>query len=356
MSEFKVEVRAIEEVRAHPQADRLDLCQVEGLDFQFVYAKDKLRAGDAVVYFPVDSLLPPALIQRMGLEGKLSGKEKNRVKTIRLRGEISQGVVMPLGDLGDFLTGQEEPGADVTERLGVGKYERPEPHSQEGILSRLPDFMGVYDLEGSERNREVVQILLERPVCITEKIEGTNYSISLDIGKDAILVNQHHHTIVEVEGKRENSFWQATREYDIPRAIREMARLLAAQRNITAYGELIGPGIQGNIYGLPKKRVLFYDIFADGQWIPVERKVQAIAGSTAHVGYGALVPVLAQDVTLAAWLDGRTLKAASDGQSALRNVAREGIVITPMVEGRHERIGRLILKQRSPDYLAKSDA
>ena len=99
MSEFKVDARKISKVWTHPNADRLDLAQVEGLSFQFVVGRKQFRVGDVVVYIPVDSCLTDELTAFLGLTGKLSGKS-NRVRTVKLQKEISQGLVVRFLDLG----------------------------------------------------------------------------------------------------------------------------------------------------------------------------------------------------------------------------------------------------------------
>ncbi len=104
MSFFGVSVETIASVRTHPGADRLDLCTLEGMSFQVVVKRGEFNPGDRVVYFPVDALLPEDLLRRIGLEGRLAGARKNRVKTISLRGEISQGLVGPL----DLISGLPE--------------------------------------------------------------------------------------------------------------------------------------------------------------------------------------------------------------------------------------------------------
>src|SRR5437899_9871960 len=75
----------------HPNADALELAQV-GL-FRAVVAKDAYRTGDYVVYIPEQAILPEELIAEFGLTGRLAGGKKNRVKAVRLRGELSQGIV-----------------------------------------------------------------------------------------------------------------------------------------------------------------------------------------------------------------------------------------------------------------------
>src|SRR5260221_603855 len=93
MSIFSVSVERIASVWEHANADRLELARLASMSYQFVIAKGSYQVCDLVVYFPIDSLLPASIISALELTGKLAGSEKNRVKTIRLRGVISQGVV-----------------------------------------------------------------------------------------------------------------------------------------------------------------------------------------------------------------------------------------------------------------------
>lgn len=71
MSEFAVTIERIGEVWNHPNADRLDLARVDGMSFQFIVGRDQYKVGDLVVYFPIDSLLPQNIVEKLGLVGKL---------------------------------------------------------------------------------------------------------------------------------------------------------------------------------------------------------------------------------------------------------------------------------------------
>jgi hypothetical protein len=74
--------------------------------------------------------------------------------------------------------------------------------------------------------------------------------------------------------------------------------------------------------------------------------------------YGAedkLVPTLTYDMTLREWLGGKTVQQASNGRAAMVDRLREGIVIKPLVEEQIHRFGRLFIKQRSPEYLSKTE-
>ena len=82
-------------VRDHPDADRLEIAGHGG--YQMVVGKGVWSTGDRAVYVPEASVLPGSLIEEMGLTGRLAGKGRDRVKVVRLRGVVSQGLVVPLG-------------------------------------------------------------------------------------------------------------------------------------------------------------------------------------------------------------------------------------------------------------------
>jgi len=90
MSSFQVTVEKLV-ILPHPNADALELAQVSG--YRAVVAKGRYVTGDLACYIPEQAVLPPDLIAELGLEGKLAGPAKNRVKAVRLRGELSQGIV-----------------------------------------------------------------------------------------------------------------------------------------------------------------------------------------------------------------------------------------------------------------------
>jgi len=369
VSSFAVTIREIEAVWTHPNADRLDLCRVKGLDYQFVYARDQLKVGDLVAYFPVDSLIKDELIEIMGLTGKLSGKGHNKVKTVKLRDCISQGVVAPEEQIHQYLQKYKDGdqsfvvGMDVTDLLEVEKYYPPEIPCACGNLVPLPSGNSVYDIEGCDNHPDILSLLMDESVCVTEKLEGQNYSITYT-SEGTFQVNQRCYSIVEVpaEGK-ENTLWAVARRNYLLDLTRDIC-VHGGFKTITLYGELIGFGVEGNIYGLTDHKVLFYDIYADYHWLDVSNKFHLISEEGSS---DLLVPVLVCGVTLREYLGEKTIKEASHGISRLKPLPtlqkqivskknpeclREGIVITPMIEKRHEEIGRLILKQRDPIYLA----
>lgn len=353
MSTFQVSIRKISEIWPHGNADRLELARVDGLGYQFCSQKGTKGVGDEVVYFPVDSVLPERLAEALGVRNLLSGKNKDRIKTVKLRGEISQGLVVKTDVIKDYLAeiwpGLEWPPSDLTGALGVTKYEPPEIPCHAGRLSKLPDGVSMYDIEGADNFPDALESLMDQVVVVSEKMEGTNYSVTCMPDGETVFVNQRKHTIIPIEDG-EHDFWRVSRVLGVLDSVKRIQGNNFPGQQLTLRGELVGPGIQKNIYKLKEKKVLFFDVLVDGKYLPFDTYFD-ICGV-----YGLeTVPILSYNKTLREWLDGRSLQEASNGKSTLSDVAREGVVIKPLEEQSHPGIGRLILKQRSPDYLAKSE-
>lgn len=385
MSFFGVTVRNIEKVWNHPNADRLDLAQVSDSTFQFVVGRDEYKIGDRVLYFPVDSVLPEPLIATLGLTGRLSGKEKNRIKTVKLRGEISQGIVArpevvfgadphAVLDPAAVMTKEEcferllqlDP-EHLTMRLGITKYEAPMISSKAGNLVRMPDGIEVYDIEGADNYPRIIEKLMHMPVSITEKLEGMNFWISMapciskhpeyteavswyEMGE--ISVGQRHHEIKPIEGVQ-HDFWKVVEKQGLDRLIRYLAcEKKYIGKRVTLRGEFVGPGVQKNIYKLKEHQVYIFDVLVDGKYL----NPQEMKDEFEKWGNVLTPPALCFNMILEDWLAGRSVRDASNGQSLLDpTVLREGIVIKPMVEDVADAFGRLFIKQRSPEYLAGSD-
>jgi RNA ligase (TIGR02306 family) len=337
-------------------ADAIEAATLVGSTFEFVIKKGQFKKGDTVLYFPIDSLIPQWVLEKLGLVGKLSGSEKNRVKTVRLRGQISQGIVAGL----DLLEGMPEPKSEIdketesqwiTEFLGIEKYEPPAIPCQNARLVRLPIDLSAYDIEGADRYIDVAEILRPQRVEITEKIEGQNFSVTYSALNDKIYVNQRKFSIEPIDGAI-HEFWEVAEKKGIINFVQAL-KTDYPQQHITVYGEFIGPSVQSNIYQLTDFDVKLFDIKINKTWLTPDQRQSIIKKHFGHLNIH--VPILATDVILADWLNGQTLVQASHGISQLHKTNREGIVIKPMTESQHEEIGRLIIKQRDPIYLSKTN-
>lgn len=126
MSSLLVPVTTIETLRSQSNVDNLELAQVLG--WQIVVRKGEYTAGQKIVYFPIDTLLPPEVSGRFGVTKYLS---RQRIRCARLRGEPSFGLVM--------LPDQDwPPGTNVAAYYGAQKYKPP------GMLNRSTRFLWLY--------------------------------------------------------------------------------------------------------------------------------------------------------------------------------------------------------------------
>lgn len=361
MSLFKVEVLPISKIWAHPNADRLELAQVSGLSFQFCIKKDEFKVGNRVVYFPVDSVLPAALADHLGVRNFLSGTSHDRVKTVKLRGQISQGLVSAPGVIQTYLN-EVYPGyddleglsqdredlTDLTSALGVTKYE-PLIHLV-GNAKLIPLDVAAYDIEGADRFPEIVELLMDQEVVVTEKLEGMNFQLLLN-RDGSYKVGQRNFYIQSNDPAAPHSF-EAAASGPLTLAHYLMETLPGSPQTIRVRGEFLGPGSQGNYYGLKEHRIAVFEIEVDGRPMDARDVHDLLAGSPSR---SYMAPELWVG-KLRDYLQGRTIQEASNGLSLLaQGRLREGIVIRPFHEQQIEGFGRLIIKQRSPEYLASTD-
>lgn len=361
MSQFRVDIRRISKVWEHTNAERLSIASVEGLGFQFVIGKDSYKVGDVVAYFPVDSVLPEPLQELFALTGKLRGKKKDRLASVRLRGEISQGFVGSIDKILPMIpqdvSKQIEDAIsdenwrwletfDLAPHLGVEKYEPPMVACHACNLVHLPADIPVYDIEGCDRFPQVVETLRFQPVYITEKLEGQNFGVSSFDGE--IVVNQRNYVIKPIEG-HVHSFYQVVEDLGLGILCEGIRKLLGATK-VTLRGEFLGPGVQKNIYGLAKHEVKLFDIMVMNGCYLGWKEINEMM-THFEILKELWVPVLFHGI-LNHWLEGKTIGEAAHGTSVLADTLREGIVIKPMTEQQHGEIGRLIIKQRDAIYCA----
>jgi hypothetical protein len=215
----------------------------------------------------------------------------------------------------------------------------------------MPQLVSVYDIENAEFYENVAQALLPEYVYITEKLEGSNWGLTA-YRDGRTVVSTRRHAVEPIEGK-EHDWARAAREADLFAKALLLVNDLGAQECVSFRGELIGSGVQGNYYELRGLHVYLFEIEVDGKAITAQQFLTLCTEYSLQT-----VPVLcAGEQTLASWLGNQTLPQASNGKSVINpGKAREGIVIRPFsVEQWNSQVGRLILKQRSPVFLAGSD-
>lgn len=352
MAFFGITVETVEQVKPHPNADKLSIAKLKGLSFDVVIGLNQFNPGDKVLYIPVDALLPEAMISALNLTGRLAGKDKNRVKSIALRKVVSQGLVCPVSKFLSDEMATKSP-EEITKFLGVEKYEPPVIMEKNANLIQLPQGQSPYDIEGADRYANIVELLLNKESIVMEKMEGQNFSVTRI--KNEIFVNQRNFSIQPKDGAK-HSFWTTAEQFGLLDRIKSLPG-----DEVQIYAEFTGPGVQKNIYDLKSFSLFVFDIKIDRQWVGFEQFLSLMGFSPEGTdgkyknADGALMAPLLFKGLLKDFLNTKTIQEASNGQSLYGNTLREGIVVKPVVEEIVENYGRLIVKQRSPIYLAESD-
>jgi len=341
MSERKLaSIRKISSIASIEGADRIIAYQVDG--WWVVDSKDKYQVGDLVVYIEPDAFVPTELASFLS-KGKepreYLGIKGEKLRTIRLKGQLSQGLLLPLSVLGNpeetFAITDDSIGADVTEQLGILKWEAPIPAQLAGqVKGNFPSNVIKPD---AERVQNLVREIAKWDVEgvdweVTEKIEGTSFTAGI-INGEFIVCSRN----VNLKEDETNLYWKIAREYDIEAKLRGLML-----DNVVIQGEIYGMGVQGNIYNLQQTYLGIFTVQKNGQYVsPIVRQniISEMKLPTA--------PVLNN-----AWkIDGKSvddiLKMA-DGFSVLgtQGVLREGLVFKS-ADGKH------IWKAVSNKYLEK---
>ncbi|MBT3165112.1 RNA ligase (ATP) [Streptomyces sp. Vc74B-19] len=336
-------------VHEHPNADALELAQV-GL-YRAVVAKGAYRTGDAAVYIPEQSVLPTALIEELGLTGRLAGGDHDRVKAVRLRGELSQGIVCRPKALADVdLVRAAADGTDFAELLGVTKWVPPVPPTMSGEVEPAPDLLPWVDIENVQRYPGI--FAPGEPVVLTEKLHGTACLLTYCVEQDRAYVSSKGFGARSLALKEDprNLYWRAVRGHGVAEAAADLAGRLGAKR-VGIFGEVYGEGVQDLSYGADGRRdTLGYAVFDVAA--EIDGEVRWLDAADLLDGRLPLVPRL----YTGPYDSERVLEFASGREtvSGRRLHLREGVVIRPAVE-RHSPVtgGRAIAKVVSPAYLTR---
>lgn len=326
-----VTIQEVAEVLPIENADRIETVRVLG--WYVVVKKGQFEVGDKVVYAEIDSKFPEKE------EFEFLKNSNYRVRTAKMRGQVSQGLCFPLDILPE---GDYEVGDEVTELLGVTKYEPPVPAILSGEAKGIfPGF-----LEKTDETR--VQLLQDRltkfkgvRTVITEKLDGTSSTFYLN--RDEFGVCSRGLELLEDD---KNTYWQMAHKYDIESKLRKLGR------NIALQGETIGAGIQKNKYQFKdsERDLRLFNIYD--------------IDKSEYVGYKEFtelakqlgiptVPVIDDNFVLIDNID--ELVEMSKGRSELNNkVHREGVVIKGYEEV-NDMGERLSFKVINPDFLIKYD-
>ena len=267
-------IRVIDEIKAHPNADKLDIAVIDG--WQLVTAKDNgFKAGEIVVYLEIDSWVPTEVAPFLS-KGKepreYNGVKGERLRSIKLRGELSQGLILPLSIIWQVGTGvvmdsvakqqvlNTAEGTDVSEHLGIQKWERPmNPQLAGQAKGYFPSFL-------RKTNQERIQNQFKRmqpehfvdEYEVTLKLDGSSMTVYYNEGVCGVCSRNLELKMVDEDGRltnTENAFIKKALELGLKEKLERWGK------NVAIQGELWGSGINGNWEGISHHEFSVFDIF-----------------------------------------------------------------------------------------------
>ena len=311
-------VRKIVEVKDIPNADLIQAYRVDG--WWIVDRKNAYQVGDLVIYCEIDSWIPHDIAPFLskGKEPRIYEKIKGeRLKTIKLKGQLSQGLFLPLSVLSVLPDGSVTyEGDDVTEKLGIVKWELPIATQLRGqIKGGLPWFIKKTDQERIQNLTKKFDEWKDQGYIweVTEKLDGSSCTIFIKDGEVGVCSRN-----LELKEDENNAFWKVALQGDIPL----VNKLRKMNGNYALQGELIGEGIQGNSYNIKGLDFYLFDVWdIDKQryLYPSERRSLATVFDIKHV------PIVSKWENLYDFSIDDILSHAN-GESQIYKTKREGIV------------------------------
>ena len=310
-------IRKITDVQPIPDADSIEVVVVGG--WKVVTKKGEFSVGDLCVYCEIDSFLPILsqyeFLRKSSYKKLSTGEEGFRLRTIKLRGQVSQGLVLPLS----VLPGGRElfEGMDVTEVLSITKYEPPIPASLAGKVKGLfPSFLHKTDEERVQNLANEFGILhLFQPnktYYVTEKLDGSSATFYFRNGEFGVCSRN-----LELLETPDNTFWKVARDLKIEE------KLGTLDDNICLQGELIGSSIQGNPYKIKGQTVKFFNAYNidTRTYLPLDEFKNFMNQLDLE-----MVPILTEDFKFSSTID-ELLKYAEEKSQLNPEFDREGVVI-----------------------------
>lgn len=335
------EIVKVDDVLPHPNADLLEICKIRG--WKVVTKIGEFKKGEHAAYFSIDAWIPNEVAPFLSKDKEpreFNGVKGERLRTVKLRKQISQGLLLPLqyldggyikvGDCKKTFRPFEE---DIQDALNIQKYEPPIPVSMSGeVRCHYPTHLSPKSDQWRVQNLvDDLESFNGITFEITEKLDGSSASF--------IVCDDDYHVCSRnlslKEGK--NIFWQIENKFDILNKIRQ------SKKNVCVQGEVIGQGIQKNAYNTDLDFYVYnvYDIDNKRFMLPNERRKFVNSIGLKHV------PVLE---TFEFYFDDvEDILGYADGKSKLNNnTNREGIVFKSVDD-------EIQFKAISNNWLLKND-
>lgn len=303
-------VERVKNVRPHPNAEKLDIVNICG--WQVVVKKNEFSEGSLCVYVTVDSVLEDLPVYEF-----LRNKQF-RIKTIKLRGMLSQGIAFPIDLLKSFdIVEIPVEGTEVSELIKVQHYEKPMSAQLAGNAKGYrPFFIKKTDEENIKSNPDILTELYNKPYYISVKIDGSSGTYYI---KDNIFGVCSRN--LELTKDENNSFWKIAIEYNIENKLKSYF----PSKNVAIQGELYGPGVQDNLLQVDKISFAMFNIWDIDNQVYLGMNDLVEFGSKMNI---PIVPIIETGDACKHTLD--TLREISNNLKYPNGNLAEGIVIRPI--------------------------
>lgn len=384
-------IRKIKDIKPIPDADQIEIVVVDG--WEVIVKKDEnYKVGDLVIYCEIDSFLPVKpefeFLRKSSYKKLVDGTEGFRLKTVKMRGVISQGLVLPLSileriemfdmivvdkdeeqilayynpedikiamDREGFIPDYKEFNImdDISELLGITKYDSQSQVSYSGnAKGSFPAFIPRTDEERAQNLLEVLDRYQDEVYYVTEKIDGSSFTCYKK--EDAFGVCSRNLEVKEelVNGDYDR-YWKTAKNLHL------QEKLSSLSYNISLQGELSGPGVQKNPYKLNNLNIFFFNAYNidEKRYLNYEEFFLLMKDLELNT-----VPLIYREVTLRSLIEDNNkslienLLHLADGKSVLADTKREGLVFRSINEYNNIRgtyNGRLSFKVISNSFLLK---
>ena len=305
-------IRRINSVRDIAGADAIQCARVGG--WEIVVQKGEYQAGDLAVYCEIDSWIPNELapfLSKGNEPREYNGVRGERLRTIKLRGQVSQGLLLPLDLVFPTSQGLPVEGLDVTDILNIQKWEAPIPAQLAGdVRGAFPSFIPKTDQERIQNLTEEFKTWQNHTWEVTEKLDGSSMTVYHKDGDVGVCSRNW-----SLKDTVDNSLWRQAHAYNLP-------QVLAHEGNFAVQGEIIGEGIQGNPYRTHGQDFFVFDVFNIDQQrylTPTERHDFVERNKLKHV------PITNRNLPSPASV--QDILRAAEGRSQLNaDTEREGLV------------------------------
>lgn len=303
------------------KANAIELVQIRG--WQSVVKKEEFKKDDSGVFFEIDSFLPvdPRYeFLRPSSYKIMNNKEGFRIRTMTMRGAISQGVFLPLHLFPELKANQL--GDDVTNQLGIVLYKKPVPEELVGVVvDGFPVDIKSTDLERIQNHPEYLEFYANEYFEVSEKLNGESETMFIRNGHFGVCSSGWEYL------ENNNALWKIARILDLEQT------LLKINRNIALQGEIIGEGIQSNPYKIKGHDFYLFNIWDIDQYRDLSPKERMTLFAEIHK-YSPLlkhVPIIENDFQLNTTM--KDILHYATGHSLLNSkTKREGLVFKHLIK------------------------